>query len=260
MLPETVIDPIYDLSHFCHKESEQRGEFCPVGSFGVGWTTLAVPHSNYDLENCPVVIHVGCRSVTNHRKDFCAIFNFSGMRDLFPYPPVLGMVSCETYAALVDSPIRESKKFVFVRIAELAQDGQQGREICVRSVVWLHGLNDCPHALAHVSQFSPTNGIIERLPTIGYGEGELAFIAGRVRGRLLRGNGENQVVKCSPEIANTVCDHERPSQQWRRLIDSQDNAVACVIGVYTVDDTIWASAHIGLDFVLDKLSVFLTAS
>ena len=57
-------------------------------------------YSNNDFNFIP--LHIRCRTVTNHRKDLCAVFQLPGVQDGLELPSIWRMLSFEAKVSLRD--------------------------------------------------------------------------------------------------------------------------------------------------------------
>jgi len=244
-----------DLSHVSSNFREQSADFAVPHPVGIGWTTLAVKNRNSDIENCPVVLHIRRRTVANHREDFCAVFDFSGISDFLPVA-AFGKFADEAYVPLCNGAESQSDQVVLVRIVHVAEDSEERRELFVRSILRLYPLNSCPHGGAYIPKSSNVECLPEVFGRISDRE-SIVGIPGRVGGGFVTSDGVNKVIQGGTKVGKAVRKHQAPPLKRGRLIDAKEDAVSSVVRVSLSRDTIWVSVKVGPDFILDGLSVFL---
>lgn len=249
---------IDDPANFSANQIINRDEIIPVGAIGPGCVTLTVLNRNYNVHDVPVELHVRRRTVTNHREDFCAIFNFPGVRDGLPFPSVLGEITREAYIPLRESPESHLEQSVFVPVCKVAQDRQERRKVWMWSIVRLRSLDCCLNWIANRPEIVPViNHSIESFPSVRNGELESFLMDRGVRRSFMHGNSKNEMVKGRAEIVKCVRDNERPSLERREFVNPEDKTVSGAISIAFLKDAVRVSVRPGDHFILDGLYMFL---
>lgn len=228
-----------------------------VSPRGAGWITFAVPYGDYYFADGLIPLHIRCRTITDHRKDFCAVFDFARIGKGLPLPTIGWKRALEAKIALADCTIGQADHPVFVRVIEVSQDAQQRRYSLMRSIVRLVTLEHCPHRLANLAKESSSDGIIKLIPIVGNGKLEASVVWRRIAPSLANRDCVDEIVESSSEVVECVGDSERPSHQGGSFIFPQDDAVAGVVSFNLFGNAVWASVHPSEDFIVDGLSVFL---
>jgi len=235
----------------------ERGEFgapCPLAS---EWITLSVLDANRNIKNMPVEVHLRGRTITNHRKDFCIIFDLSEEWDGNAFGSGR-KISSEAHIPLNGTSQSQMEQFVLVGVGEISQDAQERREGWMRTIVRLRQLDSCPNWIANRSKVMPLiDGSIEPILAIGNRELQLPLERRGVGGSFVSSNCKNEMVESIPKVIESICDQERPSLQGGNLIHSDKDAMSSAIKVFLFEQTIRVSVRPSQEFILEGLSVFL---
>ena len=216
--------------------------------------------SENESEVGPVILHIRGRTAENNRRDFCAVFEFPLMR----IEPSLCSIgddwAREAYISRADCCKDKLKQFVFVRILEIPEHGEEGREFWVRSIVRLEKLDHCPHGIADSAEPPLLNVPLKTFVTITYGEHEAVRVGGRIGTGFVDGHAIHEMVKNTSEIVDAVCDDQRPAFNIGLPVDVENGTVACGVGICFVGEAVRVTIRPFADFFLDGLSMFVGAS
>ena len=181
---------LYNGLNLSDQEAENGGQVGTIRPDGHTGIFLSVPNGDDEVQFNPIELHVRIRAVEYQRCDFCAILDF----------PIIGseldrrngrmLHASETEITLYYSIERQSKQFVFVRVIEISQNGQQGREEYLRSVVRLNRLDNCAHRRTQ----SPESVLGSHRKTVGNiadGESETILAGGWILAGFLNCDGIN---------------------------------------------------------------------
>jgi hypothetical protein len=255
-------NPVNHFTDFLVQEVKNSNHIAPVAPIRTGWVTLTMPNMNCHAELPAFIeVHIQSRGIANERKDLCAIFDFpvtDNCRDIGIHGNA--RLIYEANLPSTDRAINKLEQAVLVTVTEFAQDSQERREVFVRSIVRLQRLDECLNRSAYCPKSSHSDCLGETGITGGNGESEFAFIAGKVRRRFMRGDCIDKMVEGGTQIVDTVSRYERPSQNRRRFINLENQAVTGAIRTELIHETIRVSVHPGAEFILDGLGVFLGPS
>jgi hypothetical protein len=256
-LRKNLVDHTSDNTAHVSVESAEFRAACPVGA---EWITLSVPNHNSYIEDMPIEVHLRGRTIANHRKDFCIVFNLAYEWDC----GALGSgreIPREAYIPLQGSGQSQMEQFVLIGVGEVAQDSQERWKGWMRSVVRLRILDSCPNWVAYRSKVVPViDGFIEPCPTVGNGELQSSLMGRRIRRSFMDSDCVNKVVKSIPEIIEGISNQEGPSLQRGSLVHSNDEAMPSAIRVLLFDQAIRVSVRPSQEFIFEGLSVFLASS
>jgi hypothetical protein len=239
---------------------EQGEDLISARVFGAGWITLVVPHRNYYFQKNAIPVHIRRRSVTNNRKDLCAIFYLPEIEDVCKGSPIVGMFTLEAKLSLADCSVSQPRQSVFVRVVEFSQHTQERRQHWMRSVVRLEHLESCPHRFTDFSQRPLADSFVKILPSIGNGESKSPMI-GRGSGfGFTDRNSSSQIIEGRTEIAESIGHDQSPSLELSWLHDTENETVTGAVVVHFLDEVVRISLHPGVGFIADGLSVFLAPS
>ena len=204
----------------------------------------------------PIILHVRRRTIEGDRRDLCAVFH------LIPGIEIGSPVDRDVWPAEAKIPLgdccrNKREQLVFVRIIEIAENAQERRELWVRSVVRLQGLDNCPHRITEAPEFL-SRSLCELSTRIDDGELKGIRTRRRVLSRFVNGNGVNEVIKNAPETMNAVPDYQSPSFSPWLSGNVKNDSVTGKIRVWLLGHTVGVRVHPGSDLILDGLSVFLS--
>ena len=175
-------------------------EFSASHPVGADWVTLRVLNCNYYVDYMPIEVHLRGRTIANHRKDFCIVFDLTSEW----YCGAIGSGrenSTEAYIPLTDCGQRDMNQSVLVRISEVPKNLQERGEGWMRAIVRLRPLDSCPNWNANRSKIMPLiDGCIEQFPAITDGKLQPPFIVRRIRESLMNGDSINEMVESTAEI------------------------------------------------------------
>ncbi len=248
-------------SHLLVQKRKDSHNVAPVMPVGVGWSTLTVPKAYTNFEDGFIELHIRRRGITNQSEDLCAIFDFSGTRDGIDLWRRGRKVTFQANLSLRHSTINNWGQPVLVGIIDFTQDGQQWGKFWVRAIVRLKPLDSCSNWLANFSELHVANdGIVKIRPTVGNGESEFSFIAGRLRRRFMDRDTVNKMVKGGAHVADTIRSDDLPTLKRGSFIYPCDKTVSGAVRLDLSDDAVRVSVDPGTDFILKGLSVFLAPS
>jgi hypothetical protein len=98
---------------------------------------------------------------------------------------------------------------VLVRIIEISEEPEKGRELLVRSIVRLRPLNECLRLAAEKSDSRSLT--LKPFGAVSDGELKPSKIRRRGRSAPVDGQSVDEVIKCCPKIMNAIPGDQRPS-------------------------------------------------
>jgi hypothetical protein len=253
----TLNECVNDASYLVTESLEQCGNLSVSSEVGRSGVSLSVPdyHAKNYLNFSP--LHIMGRTITNHCKDLCAVFQLPGIENGIEDSSIWRMLSYEAKISLCDCTIGEIEKPVLVRVIQISQDGEKWRQCFVWSVVRLQRLENCPHRLADLPKPLLTNRFIKLSPAVSDRESELLLVRGRHGSGFKNCDSIDKVIQSSPQIVEAVSGHQGPSLERRWLVLAQNETVTGAISVHLTGKTVRFSVQPGLDFTIEGLSVFL---
>jgi hypothetical protein len=250
-------DLVNDTAHNTTQIPIKSGEFSATSPVGSEWITLSVLNCNHYIENMPIEIHLRARTVTNHRKDFCIVFDLTGEWHCGAISPY-GKNSREAYIPLDWSSQGQMQELVLVGISEITKDREERWKGWMRSIVRLRQLDSCPNWIAYRPKVFPViDGFIESRFVIRDGELQTSLMKRGIGSSFVNGNCVNQMVKSVPQIIQGVGDQQGPPLKGRGLVNPNDDAVSSALRVFLSNEAIRVSVRPSGDFILEGLSVFL---
>jgi hypothetical protein len=200
-----------------------------------------------------IILQVGLRGVDGKPHHFCATFQSF-------FPKIYDGLATTGGKTEIELPLADLKnnyveQSVFVKIVEIAEQGQQGREGWVPSVVRLHSFDSCPHVVAQ--GLEPPQLLGEVLGTIGDGELQNLFISGRVLSRFVNSESVNEVIQSGPQIVDTIAENQAPSIKSGFRLDVLNNhAVAGAISIDLSADNVRVGVNPSLQFSVESIRMF----
>ena len=181
-----------------------------------------------------IIAHVRITTLEKH-DGFCATVN----RSLECINLRSGSVALDTNVAANGVPGRYIEKPMLVRIIEMTEEGEKGREILVPSIVRLHSLNLCLRRWVQVTQsavsvISPFFGLDDD------GELQVAPVGRGIFTTVADGQSIHKMVEGGTEIVDTVACDQGPAIQGRRMDYVERDSVTPNLDVDFFGD------HIGL--------------
>lgn len=220
---------------------------------------LPVGQGEHHRKIAPVVIHIRRRTIKNERHDFRSVFDLTPVGQEGPFGTRIQRWSEEAYVPGGNTSKQQSKQFVFVRVLEIPEHSEKGREFWARSIVRLEKLENCLHRSANHAKLPSLNVPFKISLAVANGEHEFVRMGRGVLTRFSNGDGVDKMIEGAAEIMNAICDHERPSLDWggsNAAIEVDKGAVACAIKICLVGEAIGFSVTPSLNFILDGFSVF----
>ena len=199
-----------------------------------------------------VILHIGLRGVDGEPRKFCATF-----QPLFS--EIYNGSSTARRQAEIKLPLPDLRydyveQPVLVKIIEIAEQSQQGREGWVPSVVRLHSLDFCPHAETQrlhskclVGEFGGRVGDRKLQNFLVTGGGPFGFT---------NGSGVDEVIQSGAQIVNTVAEDDRPPIQRRGCFDIFDEtAVAGTVSIDLLADDVRVAVNPSFQFAVESIGV-----
>jgi hypothetical protein len=148
---------------------------------------------------------------------------------------------------------------VFVKIIEIAEQGQQGRKGWVPSIVRLQSLDFCPHR--NTQTLDAPFAFDEGRRGVSNGKLERPFVGRRINSVLMDSCGIDKMVKGAPQIVNTISDDAGPTVQIGEGFNVFDNkAVAGTIGIDLSADDVRVAVNPSPYFSVEHICMFFGPS
>jgi hypothetical protein len=148
-----------------------------------------------------------------------------------------------------------AKQSVFIKIVEIAEQGQQGREGWVPSIVWLQSLDFCLHGKAQ--GLKAPDLLRESIVAVGDGKLQTPVLRGRVLSGLSDSSGVDEMIQGGPKIVNAVADNARPLIQSGLDSDFfKDHAIAGTISIDLLADDVRVAINPSLQFSVESIGMF----
>lgn len=151
-------------------------------------------------------LHVRLRRVDGEPCNFCAHVQPLAHEIYHGLPASGGQV--EIKLPFTDLGQNHAEQSVLVKIIEVAEQAQQGREGWVPSVVRLQPLDFCLHS--QVQRLDSPRLFDESIGAISNRELQAPFLRGRALSAFSDGSGVDEMVQSRSEVVNAISDNARP--------------------------------------------------
>jgi hypothetical protein len=211
--------------------------------------------NSYHNGSLVIVLQIGLRRTDGKPHHFCATF-----QSLFPKVynglPAAGRQT-EAKLSLANLKDDDVEQSVFVKIIEIAEEGQQGREGWVPSVVRLHSLDSGLHVGAQGLE-SPQL-FREVFGLVGNGELQNLFIGGRVLPGFVNSKSVNEVVQSRSQIVDTIAENQAPSVKGGFGFNILNNqAVAGAVSIELSADDVRVAVNPSFQFSVERVRMFFS--
>jgi len=205
-----------------------------------------------------VIVHLELRGIDGEPRKFCAEF-----KSLSPIihnrPPSAGGQIGEAKLPLAHLTCNHIEQSVFVKVIEIAEQSEQGREGWVSSVVRLQSLDSCPHAKTQGFDVPELPSIF--LGTVGNRKLQSAFAGGRVLARFADGDSIDEMIQSGPEVVNAISNDACPPIERRVDLDVLDEvAMAGTVSIDLLADDVRVAVNPSLEFSVEGVGVLLRSA
>lgn len=209
----------------------------------------------YHKGTAELVCHVRRRTLKEQREDLCAVYYGAGMKLKVP-----ALSNLKPLDILQGSLVRLGRghiqQTVLVRIIEIAEGRQDGREVWAESVVRLYPLDSCPHITRERVQ-ATTALSLKLLGGVGNWEHQQSVAPGR-ESSIAGNDGElvDHVIQRGANVVDCVSGNQSHARQFRPPENLDVNADDGCISVSLLGESIRCWLSPGRDFRFEGFEVF----
>lgn len=216
-------DPLQDGDNLCYAS--------PGWPLGMGY--------GYYNKRLVLITHIWIRGINGEPCYFCAVFYRPFMvSDASWNDRQFWINRLEAKLPLSMGGRDYIEQAVLVRIIEVPEQPQQGRQIGVRSVVRLYKLDFCPHSAAE-RRDSFQRPSLELCERIRNRELQFPLVGRRVTSAFSNGDGVNKMIEGGSEVVDAIPGNQCPPVERGLILDFEDDAVAGSIGITLSATSIW---------------------
>src|SRR6266481_5124063 len=202
-------------------------------------------------------LHVRLRGINSEPCNFCARFQ-SLLPEIYDGPSAAGG-QVEIKLPLPDLGRDYIEQPMLVKIIEVAEQGEQGREGWVPSIVRLQSLDFCPSR--HTQTLDPPLAFNEIGGGVRDRKLKSSFVSGRIDPAFMDGRRVDKMVKSATQIVNTIPDNARPTIQVRDGLNIlNEETVAGTVSVDLLADDVRVAVNPSLQFAVESIGMFFGAS